>query len=288
MLTLKTNDWFPPDDFPIAVERHDRQERFALHAHDFSEIVITLGGSALQVTGSESRPVAGGDVFVITGSEAHEYREVKDLRLLNILFRPDRLRMELLDLSGLPGFQALFTAESSGHKCRSLKRGFQLDSKHLSIALSYAEMLAHELRMRNPGFAFMAYAWFMQLVGYLSRAYSPSKGPDPRARLNVDNAIRHLETHFDQSVNLDELALLTHMSKRSLLRAFQAATGTTPIAYLVNLRLARAAAMLRRYEENVTSVAYKVGYNDSNYFSRRFHAMFGVPPSEYRKRQVLV
>ena len=170
----------------------------------------------------------------------------------------------------------------------SLKRGFQLDSKQLSIAFSYAEMLAHELSMRNPGFAFMAYTWFMQLVGYLSRAYSHSKGPDPRARLSVDNAIRHLEAHFDQSVNLDELSRLTHMSKRSFFRAFQAATGSTPIAYLVNLRLARAAAMLRRHEENVTSVAYKVGYNDSNYFARRFHAMFGIPPSEYRKRQELV
>ena len=186
---------------------------------------------------------------LIGGSEACEYREMKDLRLVDILFRPDKLRMELLDLSGLPGYQALFTVESSGRKCRSLKRGFQLDSKQLSIAFSYAEMLAHELRMRNPGFAFMAYAWFMQLVGYLSRAYSHSKGPDPRARLSVDNAIRHLEAHFDQPVNLDELSRLTHMSKRSFLRAFQAATGSTPIAYLVNLRLARAAAMLRRHEE---------------------------------------
>jgi transcriptional regulator GlxA family with amidase domain len=78
------------------------------------------------------------------------------------------------------------------------------------------------------------------------------------------------------------------MSKRSFVRAFQAATGTTPIAYLGNVRLVRAAAMLRRHEESVTSVAYKVGYNDSNYFTRRFHAMFGFPPSEYRKRQELV
>jgi methylphosphotriester-DNA--protein-cysteine methyltransferase len=74
----------------------------------------------------------------------------------------------------------------------------------------------------------------------------------------------------------------------ALYAPFQAATGTTPIAYLGKLRLARAAAMLRHHEESVTSVAYKVGYNDSNYFARRFHAMFRFPPSEYRKRQELV
>jgi AraC-like DNA-binding protein len=285
MLTLKTNDWFPPDDFPIAVERRDPQERFALHAHEFSEIVIILGGSALHVTGSESRPVVTGDVFVAGRREAHAYREAKDLRLINILFCPEKLHMELLDLSGLPGYQALFTFEPSMRTCPPRNRALQLSPKELSIAVNYAETLAHELEMQNPGFAFIAYAWFMQLVGYLSRAYSRSKGPDTRAQFSIRNAIGHLETHFDRPVNLNELSRLTHMSRRSFIRAFQAATGTTPIAYLGKLRLARAAAMLRRHEENVTSVAYKVGYNDSNYFARRFHAMFGIPPSEYRKRQ---
>ena len=32
--------------------------------------------------------------------------------------------------------------------------------------------------------------------------------------------------------------------------------------------------MLLQQEESVTSVAFKVGFNDSNYFARRFHAMF--------------
>ncbi len=65
----------------------------------------------------------------------------------------------------------------------------------------------------------------MQLVGYLSRAYSRSKCSDPRAQFSVRNAIGHLETHFDQPVNLNELSRLSQMSKRSFIRAFQAATG---------------------------------------------------------------
>ena len=277
------------DAFPIAIDRYDPQDGVDPAARDFSEIVIIVGGHALRVSDGDSWLVTAGDVFVVGRHEGLAYCDTKDLRLINVLFRPERLHIELLDLSELPGYRSLFTFESSkcGGDARQ-KRVLRLSQKELSIAVNYAETLAHELKVKGPGFAFIAYACFMQLVGYLSRAYSRSKCSDPRAQLSVRNAIGHLETHFDQPVNLNELSRLTHMSKRSFIRAFQAATGATPIAYLGTLRLARAAAMLRRHEENVTSVAYKVGYNDSNYFARRFHAMFGVPPSEYRKRQELV
>jgi AraC-like DNA-binding protein len=278
-----------PSAFPLAVYRYDPQERIDPAARDFSEIVIIVGGHALRVSGGDSWLVTAGDVFVVGRHEGLAYRDIKDLRVINVLFSPERFHIELLDLSELPGYRSLFTLESSksGGDARQ-KRVLRLSPKELSIAVNYAETLAHELKVKGPGFAFIACACFMQLVGYLSRAYSRSKCPDLRAQFSIRNAIGHLETHFDQPVNLNELSRLTHMSKRSFIRAFQAATGTTPIAYLGTLRLARAAAMLRRHEENVTSVALKVGYNDSNYFTRRFHAMFGVPPSEYRKRQELV
>jgi AraC-like DNA-binding protein len=288
MRTLKVSDWFHPDGFPLSIVLKEPQERFTMHTHEFSEIVIVFAGDALHVIGRESRPVMAGDIFIVGGPEAHDYREIKDLRLINVLFRPQDLHLEPMDLSGLTGYQQLFSFESPSRKRCMPNRTLRLAPKELSVALNYVETLDQELKMRNPGFAFMAYTCFLQLVGYISRAYIRSAAPDPRARLSVRNAIDYLEAHFDQPVKLDELSRLTHMSKRSFIRAFQAATGTTPIAYLGNLRLARAAAMLRRHGENVTSVAYKVGFNDSNYFARQFHGMFGVSPSEYRKRHELV
>ena len=227
-----------------------------MHTHEFSEIVIILGGRAL--------------------------------RLINVLFRPENLHLEPMDLSGLTGYQKLFSVESLSGKCRMPNRALRLAPKELSIALNYVESLEHELKMRDAGYSFMGHSYFLQIVGYLSRAYGKSEKSDPRARLCVSKAIDYLEAHFDQSVKLDDLSRLTHMSKRSFFRAFQAATGSTPIAYLVNLRLTHAAEMLRRHEDNVTSVAYKVGYNDSNFFARQFHVMFGFPPSDYRKRHELV
>ena len=50
--TLRKEDWFHSDGFPIVVARRDPQEPFGLHAHEFSEIVIITGGTGLHVTGA--------------------------------------------------------------------------------------------------------------------------------------------------------------------------------------------------------------------------------------------
>ena len=281
---LRTSDWFHPDGFPLTVERRDPQEPFGLHTHEFSELVIVTGGHALHVTGRESWPIGTGDVFVIGGPRAHEYRDMRKLRLVNILFRPENLRLDLRDLPQLPGYHALFTIEPALRQQRRFKSRLRLDPKELGIVLGHAEVLEAELKSRNPGFAFSATASFMQIAAYLSRCYSHSRSPDARAVLRVASAISHLEAHFDEALDLDGLAQLAHMSKRSFLRTFQAAVGSAPIAYLIKLRLSHAATLLRRAGEDITSAAFKAGFNDSNYFARQFRNAFGVSPREYRKR----
>jgi AraC-like DNA-binding protein len=288
MRTLKRSDYFGHDGLPLSIVRKEPEERFTMHTHEFSEIVMVFGGRGLHVIGDKSWPVAAGDVFIVGGAEAHEYREIKDLRLVNILFLPENVRLEPMELSGFSGYQELFSLESQGCNRCTQKRTLRLKPKELNIALNYVDSLEQEIKMREPGYSFMALSYFMRIVCYLSRAPGKSQKFDPRARLCVSKAIDYLEAHVDQPIKVDELARLCCMSERNFARAFQAATGSAPIAYLVNLRLARAGALLRRHDETVTSVAYKVGFNDSNYFTRQFHEKFGVAPGHYRIRQGLV
>jgi len=75
------------------------------------------------------------------------------------------------------------------------------------------------------------------------------------------------------------------MTKRSLLRAFGKALGVSPIAYLIRVRIMRACTLLTyRDDLSVTDIAYMVGFEDSNYFTRQFHAITGVPPSAFRRQ----
>lgn len=282
--TLKRKDWFHPDGFPIAVERRDPQEPFGLHAHEFAEIVIITSGRGEHVTGKESYPLSAGDAFVIGGSRQHDYHSMERLCLVNLLFQPDKLNLRTWDLRTLPGYHALFTLEPAWRKRHQFRSRLHLAPKELSLVLELVDELDEELKSRASGFKFMATAAFMRIVCYLARCYGRTRNPDSRALMRIAEAIAHLETNFDKPVQLEEMARIAQMSRRSFMRAFQAAMGSSPVAHLIFLRLNRAASLLRHSEESITDIAFRVGFNDSNYFTRQFGKIFGVSPRRYRQR----
>jgi len=130
----------------------------------------------------------------------------------------------------------------------------------------------------------MATASFMQIIGYLSRCFAGAKNPDSRALLRIGEAISHLEADYQEPINLAKLARIAGMSKRNFMRSFRAAVGSSPIAHLIQLRVQRAASLLRRSELSVTEIAFQVGFNDGNYFTRQFHKLLGISPSQYRRQ----
>jgi AraC-like DNA-binding protein len=282
MLTLKLKDWLP-NAFPLSVVRREPQLAFPPHKHEFSEVVIVIGGSGLHVTGHESWQLSAGDVFVISGGRMHEYRDLRDLRLINILFDPEKLNLQLGDLSSVPGYHALFALEPVWQRRHRFNSRLRLSLGELTTVQGMVDELERELAKRLPGFGFQSMALFMQIVGHLSRCHSQTKSADSRALLRCAKAIAHLESHFAEPLNLDQLADIAHMSKRSFIRLFQAATGSPPIARLIQLRLSYAAKLLRQTDETITEIAYKVGFNDGNYFARQFRKVIGLSPRTYRR-----
>lgn len=282
---LRIDEWFHPDGFPISVERREPQERFDSHAHEFTELVIVTGGKCLHVSGQDSWELTAGDVFVIAGAREHEYRELADLRLLNILYQPGQLQMGLLDLPSVAGYHALFTLEPTRSHRQPTKGRLHLNRKELAPIMELTERLEYELQTRDPGFGFMATATFMQIIGQLSRCYGSSPSPDGKALLRIGEALSHLERNIHREVNLENLARIAHMSQRSFLRVFHSATGTSPLAWVIGQRINRACSLLRHSDRRVTEIAFDVGFNDSNYFTRQFRKITGLSPRDYRLRQ---
>jgi AraC-like DNA-binding protein len=102
---------------------------------------------------------------------------------------------------------------------------------------------------------------------------------DPQMAAVLSAMLDH--PHRDHSV--DSLAAEARMSRSAFAEAFSATFGQTPIAFLRDVRLRRAAVLLRRGNAPVAAVAGQVGFSSRSHFSRAFQAQFGMSPTDFRK-----
>lgn len=93
----------------------------------------------------------------------------------------------------------------------------------------------------------------------------------------------YIEANLDHDVSLHMLAEVARMSVDHFVRAFRGATGKTPHRFVLDQRLGHAAAMLKADRASIADVARACGFRSAAHFSVKFHARFGVTPSQYRR-----
>lgn len=99
-------------------------------------------------------------------------------------------------------------------------------------------------------------------------------------------AINYIRWEWQQqvrSMSLRELARAASVSKEHLARLFREHYGLGFIKALELVRLSRAEALLTRTSLRISEIADSCGYQDSLYFSRRFHLAYGTSPQKYRE-----
>ena len=94
----------------------------------------------------------------------------------------------------------------------------------------------------------------------------------------------HIDRHYQQPLDLDQLAAVAGVSKFHFVRCFEATYGETPIRYLTRRRIERAQDLLRAANLTVTEVCMLVGFSSLGSFSSRFAHLVGESPTAYRDR----
>ncbi|MBW7457353.1 ABC transporter substrate-binding protein [Paenibacillus sepulcri] len=99
----------------------------------------------------------------------------------------------------------------------------------------------------------------------------------------AEQAIRYMQEHYREQVTLESLAELLDCNSRQLLRIFKSQKNTSPIDYLIHVRMNKAKELLRSRAYTLKEIAESVGYSDSYYFSRVFKKMVGVSPMSFKE-----
>lgn len=95
--------------------------------------------------------------------------------------------------------------------------------------------------------------------------------------------IEYLQHHYNEEVNLNQIASALHYSPSYLTKIFVQQYNTTPSKYMISLRMQKAQQLLAHNPElSVRQIGETVGYPEQGYFSRIFKKYVGVSPLEYR------
>jgi transcriptional regulator GlxA family with amidase domain len=107
---------------------------------------------------------------------------------------------------------------------------------------------------------------------------------DPNLSQAVDSIFKHPETPH----TVDSLADQALMSRSVFAERFREAFGDTPINFVHNIRIRKAADLLRgRTGPTAEQIARQVGFSSRTHFSSAFKSQFGVSPAAFQKGQMV-
>ncbi len=106
----------------------------------------------------------------------------------------------------------------------------------------------------------------------------PSRDDHPLASL-----LPWITARLDRPLTVADLARRANLSTRQLGRHFRAATGATPLQWLLNQRIRRAQELLEHTDAGIDAVAEAVGMGTATTLRRHFNRTVGVPPDTYRR-----
>ena len=99
----------------------------------------------------------------------------------------------------------------------------------------------------------------------------------------MERTLKHLHNHYDDKLDVEQLASMANMSSSTFHRNFKQITTSSPIQYVKKLRLSKAKDLLQDQGIKVKQAAAQVGYESATQFSREFTRYFGISPSDYAK-----
>lgn len=102
---------------------------------------------------------------------------------------------------------------------------------------------------------------------------------DPRIQVVIDYVLLHPSEQYTPK----RMAEMAELSKQRFSCLFKEQIGKSPMAYIKELRLTTAARKLLVSNDNISDIAYEIGYEDPNYFIREFKSAFGYTPKQYRQ-----
>ena len=186
----------------------------------------------------------------------------------------------------------------SGMKAQDidLEKRFSKLKNHYSLSESELESYYNDLRIIGESDK-NALKTFLTLISeqisntfsLLVDAYNIDFKTKPVISKKIDvlqMAREFISKNLSNEISVKDLSRFCHCSESYLQHVFKEAMGVSITKYVNNLRIEKAKFFLARTDLPVIEIAQKVGFKDSNYFSKSFLTIVGTSPSAFRKSNI--
>ncbi len=250
------------------------------HWHPEVEFVFIEKGTAECLIGSNRYVLDAGTGIFINSQVIHRFKSTESTIIPNIVFSPLLLSQEeslIYQKYIQPVLQSatrylIFSYENPEQKkiLDTLVSIFTIQEPG-----SICEIKTIELLLKLWGMLY-------EDIGIIENIPAPQSSVRTQAQLQI--MMQYIHKNYPYQISLEDIAKTVALSKSSVLNIFNKNIHTTPINYLVNYRLKRAAKLLVTTENNIASIARDTGFENTGYFCRKFKEIFQLTPSGYRKK----
>lgn len=101
----------------------------------------------------------------------------------------------------------------------------------------------------------------------------------------LEQAISYCRKNLGRPIGVADLARASGYSRFHFVRVFRHSEGVSPSEFIRNERMSVAARMLVETEMPIAGIAEETGFASSNYFTKVFRRVYGMPPTAFRHRE---
>ena len=131
--------------------------------------------------------------------------------------------------------------------------------------------------------------WILALIlltGCIYGSYTLSRYTEAEqvAAQRMKQMLRFVEEHYAEELTVERIADSVALSESACLRSFRQLLGTTPIQYVKQYRIEKAAGLLLTTRLRTGEIGAECGFTDLSYFTKTFREIKHCTPREYRQR----
>ena len=254
----------------ITKSKYDSDWHSTLHTHPFTELFYVVDGKGEFNIQGQRFPVKPNDFVIINPQVEHTE-----------LSSPDEpLEYIVLGINGL-SFSNLTPVSEGGHPFSF----FNLRDEQKDI-LRYLNAMVQEATSQSMSYELVCHNLLEILLIKILRHqhFDLEVGKQSKATKDISFIKHYLETYYHESIQLEDLASMTHLSRFYISHSFKKEIGMSPMEYFIDIRIKESKILLRTTNYSISQVADIVGFTTPTYFSKQFRKSTGISPTDYREQ----